>query len=70
MMAISTLSTDLKSELKGKSPVEAAKTIGKTLAENARDKGIERVVFDRGGYVYHGIVKAAADGAREGGFDF
>lgn len=50
--------------------VEAAKLIGKTVAERAKEKGIERVVFDRGGYIYHGKVKALADAARENGLDF
>ena len=47
--------------------VEAAKTIGKTIAERAIAKGIETVVFDRGGYIYHGRVQELAEGAREGG---
>ena len=50
--------------------VEAAKAVGKTLAERAKAKGIEECVFDRGGYVYHGRVAAVADGAREGGLKF
>ena len=50
--------------------VEAAKKVGLTLAERAKDKGIEEVVFDRGGYVYHGRVAALAEGAREGGLKF
>lgn len=50
--------------------VEAAKAVGKTLAERAKAKGIEQCVFDRGGYVYHGRVAAVADGAREGGLKF
>ena len=49
---------------------EAAKTVGLTLAERAKAKGIEVVVFDRGGYVYHGRVAALAEGAREGGLKF
>ena len=49
---------------------EQAARVGKLLAENARQAGIERVVFDRGGYLYHGRVKALADGAREGGLTF
>lgn len=48
----------------------AAKVIGEAVAERAREKGIERVVFDRGGYIYHGRVKAVADGAREKGLEF
>ncbi|HXK05554.1 MAG TPA: 50S ribosomal protein L18 [Verrucomicrobiae bacterium] len=48
----------------------AAKTIGKLVAERAKEKGIKRVVFDRGGYPYHGRVKALADAAREAGLEF
>ncbi len=50
--------------------VAAAKAIGKTIAERAKAKGIEKVVFDRGGYLYHGRIKAVADAAREGGLKF
>lgn len=50
--------------------IEAAKAVGKTLAERAIAKGIKECVFDRGGYVYHGRVAAIADGAREGGLEF
>ena len=49
---------------------EAAEKVGKLLAERAKAKGIENVCFDRGGYLYHGRVKALADGAREGGLNF
>ena len=49
---------------------EAAKKVGAALAERAKAKGIEQVVFDRGGYIYHGRVAALAEGAREGGLDF
>ncbi len=49
---------------------EAAKKIGLLIAERAKAKGIENVVFDRGGYLYHGRIKALADGAREGGLSF
>ncbi len=49
---------------------EAAKKVGTVLAERAKAKGIEEVVFDRGGYVYHGRIAALADGAREGGLKF
>lgn len=70
IMSVSTKSADLKKEIKDKAALEAAKIIGKSLAESAKDKGIDHVVFDRSGYKYHGIVKAAADGAREGGLDF
>jgi large subunit ribosomal protein L18 len=49
---------------------ETAKKVGELLAQRAKDKGIERVVFDRSGYLYHGRVKALAEGAREGGLVF
>ena len=49
---------------------DAAKQVGMNVAERAKAKGIENVVFDRGGYVYHGRVAALADGAREGGLEF
>ena len=49
---------------------EAAKKVGLTVAERAKEKGIEEVVFDRGGYIYHGRVQALAEGAREGGLKF
>ncbi len=50
--------------------VSAAKAIGKTVAERAKEKGISKVVFDRGGYIYHGRIKALADAAREAGLEF
>lgn len=50
--------------------VASAKEIGKTIAQKAKDKGITKVVFDRGGYLYHGRVKALADAAREAGLQF
>jgi large subunit ribosomal protein L18 len=50
--------------------VAAAKSVGKAIAERAKAKGITKVVFDRGGYIYHGRVKALADAAREGGLQF
>jgi large subunit ribosomal protein L18 len=58
-------------DLRGKGGnVEGAKVIGKAVAERAKEKGIKRVVFDRGGYQYHGRVKALADAAREAGLEF
>jgi len=60
--------TDIaKSKTKG---VERAKELGKALAKKAKEANISKVVFDRRGYAYHGIVKAVADGAREGGLEF
>ena len=50
--------------------VEAARQVGKTIAERAQEKGIKKVVFDRGGYLYHGRIKALADAAREAGLEF
>ena len=50
--------------------IAAAKEIGRTIAERAKDKGINRVVFDRGGYIYHGRVKGLAEAAREAGLEF
>jgi large subunit ribosomal protein L18 len=50
--------------------IAAAKEIGKLVAEKAQEKGIKKVVFDRGGYLYHGRIKALADAAREAGLDF
>jgi large subunit ribosomal protein L18 len=70
IMSVSTKSADLKKDLKDKPAVESAEIIGKALAEAAKEKGIAQVVFDRSGYKYHGIVKAAAEGARKGGLDF
>ncbi|MGD0647555.1 MAG: 50S ribosomal protein L18 [Acidobacteriaceae bacterium] len=57
-------------ERKAGGNVEAAKTVGKLIAERAQEKGIKKVVFDRGGYLYHGRIKALADAAREAGLDF
>jgi large subunit ribosomal protein L18 len=61
--------TQLKKTFKGNKSKQAAE-VGKLLAEKAKKAGIETVVFDRGGYLYHGRVKALADGAREGGLKF
>ena len=59
----------LKKSFKGTKTEQAAE-VGKLLAANAKKAGLERAVFDRGGYLYHGRAKALADGAREGGFEF
>ena len=66
----STLDTDLKGQLKNGAGVEAAKLVGKLIAARALEHGVTEVVFDRGGYIYHGRVKALADAAREGGLSF
>jgi large subunit ribosomal protein L18 len=66
----STLSPELQESLKGKSKTERSKEVGKLIAARAAQKGITRVRFDRGGYRYHGRIKAVADGAREGGLEF
>ncbi len=60
----------LKGSLKTTANIEAAKAVGKLIAERAVAKGIKEVAFDRGGYMYHGRVKALADAAREGGLSF
>jgi large subunit ribosomal protein L18 len=68
--AASTLDKDLRAALRTGADKAAAAAVGKLVAERARAKGIERVVFDRGGYLFHGRVKALADAAREGGLQF
>jgi len=66
--AASTVEKSLRSNAGGN--VAAAREIGKLIAERAREKGIEQVVFDRGGYIYHGRVKGLAEAAREAGLKF
>jgi large subunit ribosomal protein L18 len=66
----STISKDLEGTLGGLKKVEAAKAVGRLLAKRLREKGVEEVVFDRGRFLYHGRVKAVADGAREAGLKF
>jgi large subunit ribosomal protein L18 len=70
LVAASSLEKGLKGELKTGADVAAAKQVGLLLAEKAKAAGIEAVVFDRGGYKYHGRVKALAEAAREGGLAF
>src|SRR5580692_9892179 len=70
LAAASTLDEAIKKELKTGADSEAAKAVGKALAERAKAAGVAQVVFDRGGYIFHGRVKALADAAREGGLDF
>lgn len=66
----STLDPAIKGELTGKTKSERSQIVGKRIAEIAKEKGIGKVAFDRGGHIYHGRVKALADSAREGGLDF
>ena len=70
LVSASSADKDTKKNLKGGGNVAAAKVVGKTVAERAKAAGLAKVVFDRGGYKYHGRVKALADAAREAGLQF
>lgn len=70
LASTSTEAPDLKDELSGKKKTDAAHLIGKKIAEKCKDLSIETIVFDRNGFVYHGRVRAVAEGAREGGLQF
>lgn len=70
LVSASSVDRDLREKMKGLKKSEQAKLVGQTVAERAKNKGIETVVFDRGGYRYSGRIKALADGAREGGLQF
>ncbi|HHY90469.1 MAG TPA: 50S ribosomal protein L18 [Clostridiales bacterium] len=70
LVSASTLDKELKAQLKNGGNKEAARLVGKAIAQKAIEKGIQRVVFDRGGYIYHGRVKELAEGAREAGLQF
>jgi len=70
LLSASTIDKELKAEIKNGGNVEAAKIVGKKIAERALAKGMKKVVFDRGGYLYTGRVKALADAAREAGLEF
>jgi large subunit ribosomal protein L18 len=70
LAAASTLDKELRGELKNGATVAAAAAVGKAIAERAKAKGLTRVVFDRGGYLFHGRVKALAEAAREAGLEF
>jgi large subunit ribosomal protein L18 len=70
LAAASSLEKDMRSQLKTGANIEAAKAVGKLVAERAAAKGVKEVVFDRGGYLYHGRVKALAEAARQGGLTF
>lgn len=70
LLAASTLDKEVKAETEKSYNLDAAKMVGKVIARRALEKGIKNVVFDRGGYKYHGKVKALADAARETGLNF
>ena len=70
LVSASTLQKDIKDQLENTDDVAAAALVGSAIAKKALENGIEKVVFDRGGYIYHGKVKALADAAREAGLKF
>lgn len=70
LVAASTLDETLRSKLNEHTKIEEARLVGRLIAERAQALGIKRVVFDRGGYLYHGRVKALAEAAREAGLEF
>jgi large subunit ribosomal protein L18 len=70
LLNLSSLSPELKASVDGKNKVETSKELGKLVAKKAIEAGIKSVVFDRGGYLFHGRVKAVADAAREAGLEF
>ena len=70
LAAASSLEKDLRGKLKSGADKAAAAEVGKMVAERAKAAGVDKVVFDRGAYLYHGRVKALADAAREGGLEF
>jgi large subunit ribosomal protein L18 len=70
LVSASSIDTELRAKMTGLKKSDQAKLVGKAVAERAKSKGIETVVFDRGGFRYTGRVKALADGAREGGLKF
>ncbi|MEG1505359.1 MAG: 50S ribosomal protein L18, partial [Lachnospiraceae bacterium] len=70
LVSASTLQKDVKAELEKTNNVEAAAKLGEVIAKKALEKGITEVVFDRGGFIYQGKVKALADAAREAGLQF
>lgn len=70
IVSASTIDAEIKGQLEGKNKTEAAKLVGKLVAERAKSAGVSAVVFDRGGYKYHGRVAALAEAAREAGLEF
>lgn len=70
LVSASTVDRDIAKQVEGKSKIESAKIVGQVLAERAKAAGVAQVVFDRGGYRYHGRIAALAEGARAGGLEF
>jgi len=70
LVSASTLDPEVRDKIKGLSKTEQARLVGQVLAQRALARGVRQVVFDRGGYLYHGRVKALADGSRQGGLEF
>lgn len=70
LTAVSTLDQELRHKLAGLKKSEQARLAGELLAQRAKERGIRKVVFDRGGYLYHGRVRSLAEGARQGGLEF
>ena len=70
IVSASSLDAEVKAQIKGGGNIAASKVVGKVVAERAKSKGVEKVVFDRGGYQYHGRVQAVAEAAREAGLNF
>jgi len=70
LASASTIDREIRERVAGLTKTEQARVVGRVLAERALAKGVTKVAFDRGGYKYHGRVKALAEGAREGGLDF
>ena len=70
LVSASTLDKQIQADTESSSPLDIAKVVGRIVAERAKEKGIEKVVFDRGGYAYHGKIKALADASREAGLEF
>lgn len=70
LVAASTMENGVKGQLESCGNIEGAKAVGKAVAEKAINQGIKKVVFDRGGHIYHGRIKALAEAAREAGLEF
>jgi large subunit ribosomal protein L18 len=70
LVSVSTMSRELRGALRRTSDSEAARQVGLQIAKRCRERGITKVAFDRNGFLYHGRVKAVAEGAREGGLEF